>query len=458
MKLRYWIIIGYTIPIVLALVSAGIVTLKVREVEESVMQLDRTAEVERAISNFGLSVEVASKNVRGYLLQRDPFLKQSYEEARATYLRLAEELPNLIEDEEQQELFVRLEPILAELDRTNQNLIALVDTGKSAEAIAAWRNDSAGDESRNISLLLQDMLDREAELIAIFKGNQDEDLDSLIPTIWAVTAASAVLAIAAGVAIVTGLVRRLNSSAAAISSSTSEIAATVSQQERVANEQASSVNETTTTMDELRASSRQSAEQAEAAAGRVRQMLVMAAGDNNGSVSLKRRSQDIAGQVIGLSEQLGQISNITSLVSDLASQTNMLAINAAVEAVRAGERGKGFGVVAAEIRQLADQSRRSAEKIDELLSGIQKATNATVFVTEEGNKAVDEMVEAINDIAVNVQQISLTAQQQAAAVAEVMGAMNNINAGSQQTASGIAQTKIGTQTLDRTATNLKDLV
>ncbi len=75
-----------------------------------------------------------------------------------------------------------------------------------------------------------------------------------------------------------------------------------------------------------------------------------------GVTTLKEQVNEIANAIIRLSEQTRQIGTISSLVGDLANQTNMLALNAAVEAARAGEHGKGFGVVATEIRKLADQS------------------------------------------------------------------------------------------------------
>ncbi|MEH1825245.1 MAG: methyl-accepting chemotaxis protein [Nostoc sp.] len=109
-------------------------------------------------------------------------------------------------------------------------------------------------------------------------------------------------------------------------------------------------------MDELAASSRQSAEQAEASAAGARQVLLLVDGRNQdgqfSQSSLREKVGDIATQILHLSEQTNQIGMISTLVSDLASQTNMLALNAAVEAVRAGEHGKGFAVVAAEIRKL----------------------------------------------------------------------------------------------------------
>ncbi|MEG4505368.1 methyl-accepting chemotaxis protein [Microcoleus sp. F6_B4] len=319
-----------------------------------------------------------------------------------------------------------------------------------------------------------------------------------------------------------------------IVSSSSQIAATVEQQERIVNQQATAVNETTSTMDELGASSRQSAEQAESALDNARQVLNLAeegatgarqvlnlaeegatgarqvlnqAEDGNkvveksleGMSELREKVAAIAAQIMRLSEQTTQIGSITGTVTDLANQTNMLALNASVEAVRAGEHGKGFGVVANEIRRLADQSKKSAEKINTIVTDIQNAINSTVIATDEGTKTVKEGIKlsqdtaqafkevtqsindivlknqqmtiaginnsvlnnqemtlaSVNDIVLKNQQIYLNAMQQALAVQQVVEAMNTINSGAKQTASGINQTKVGTQLLNDAAQNLK---
>lgn len=261
------------------------------------------------------------------------------------------------------------------------------------------------------------------------------------------------------------VIKPIESVALAISSSSSQIASTVEEHERIANQQASLVNETTTTIDELGASSRQAASQAEAAAVNVERLLLLSIGENETKtpaleheLNLKETSAQIAHEVMGLSEKLTQIDRIAGVVSQLAAQTNMLALNAAVEAVRAGEQGKGFGVIAAEIRKLADRSGKYAEQINGLTSDIQTATQSTVNVTEAGTEVVEKMVKSINETTLNIKQISLSANQQAIAIQQTVEAMTSINQGASETASGIAQTKTSTQQLNAAAQTLKSLI
>ncbi len=264
-----------------------------------------------------------------------------------------------------------------------------------------------------------------------------------------------------------------------ISTSSQQTFCTLEEQERIASQQAASVNETTSTMDELEASCRQSAEQAKAAAAAAQQVLALAKDGTQavaetllGMFTLEKKVEAIAEQIVHLSEQASQIGNISRFVSDVANQTNMLALNSSVEAVRAGEHGKGFALVANEIRKLSDQSQKSAENIKVLVSNIQKAINSTVMVTEEGEKTVKTGVQiaqktdqtfagvadGVNHMVLNNQQILLNLKQQLNAIQQIVQAMDTINKGARETATGISQTRDGIEQLNKTALTLKRIV
>jgi Methyl-accepting chemotaxis protein (MCP) signalling domain len=264
-----------------------------------------------------------------------------------------------------------------------------------------------------------------------------------------------------------------------IVNSSGAIVDTVQLQELTVNLQANSAIETSTTVNKLGDFSSQSAEQAEASSNGARQALSLAEEGTKsvqqtlrGMTDLQYKVDNIAQQIVNLSEQTGQITIVSDLVADLASQTNMLALNAAVEAARAGEQGKGFSVVAGEIRKLADQSKKSADKINALAEDIQTAINRTVMVTDEGTKTVKESIDlaqetastfvgvtdAINNVVLNSQQISTSAKQQAIAIQQVLSSMTMISQGSQESAVGMHQVKMTTRELTQVADELKAAV
>lgn len=358
---------------------------------------------------------------------------------------------------------------------------------KTATALLSKLNNLAANKERiSFDAATKDMLkllDINNDLAAKIQKAAGEDITQT--TFWVVVGMiiGPITAIIFGIYFSITIAKPLSAKIAAIVntivSSSTEIAVTVEQQERTATQQAASVNQTTTTMDELGTSSRQSAQQATAATNGARQALERVEEGTKAvektlqqMAILKEKVEAIAQQIGHLSQQTNQIGNISVLVSELANQTNMLALNAAVEAVRAAEHGKGFAIVASEIRKLADESKKSAQKINVLVQDIQNAINSTVMVTDSGAKTVNSgmtitektsatfaaIADAINDVFLNSQNISLNAQQQAAAIQQVVEAMNALNQAAAQTASGISQTKVETQRLNQAALNLKVVV
>ena len=319
-------------------------------------------------------------------------------------------------------------------------------------------------------------------IVAVTEVSLDTVLSSV--NTFKTSAALAVLAslsIVIPLAVLRGrqLIGLLEYLAADILSSSQQMASTVVEQERIANQQAASVNETTITMDELETSSRHAAGQATAAVEAAKLAFTTSEeGEKTvdesleGMFVLEQKADAIAEKIVNLSTQASQISDVSQLVIDFANQTNMLALNSSVEAVRAGEHGKGFALVANEIRKLADQSQKSADKINDLVSNIQTSISETVMVTEEGTKTVKTGVqiakrtesafrdirESVNQVVLNNQQVSLNLKQQVNAIQQVVDAMEVINQGTKETATGLNQTRTGTERLNQAAMSLKRVV
>jgi len=182
--------------------------------------------------------------------------------------------------------------------------------------------------------------------------------------------------------------------------------------------------------------------------------------------------RQIAETILSLSEQTLQIGEIIATVNDIADQSNLLALNAAMEAARAGEAGRGFAVVAGEVRNLAEQSRQATAQVSSILSEIQKAANTAVMVTEKGTKSAESGVELAHSTgdAIRVirehtkqavaasEQIAASARQQLAGMDQITRAMGNINQGATQTEKGMQQVDQSAQNLNNLARQLTSIV
>jgi methyl-accepting chemotaxis protein len=487
-KLGSQILLGYAVPILLSIAAAVLVYRDTRTVRGFWEQASLSQRAVQGASDMALGVDKMARSVLGYGVNATSHRIAAPEDLLALYaqgVKLFHEasasLEQVAQSEEQRERLTKIVALGTQYDEFARQLIDLQDKGKLTEVITLLTVKGKGivDEIEGLHGLLQEFGAKEREKLAADQRKVDDAMSFLVKVVVLGTLISALFSFGAALVISSRIAQRINEAVSAISTTSTEIESTVGEHERMVTQQASAVNETTTTMEELDVSSRQSAEQAAAAATGTQQALALAEEGTKsvqhtlgGMASLKAKVEAIAEEILRLSEQTSQIGNITNLVSDLANQTNMLALNAAVEAARAGDHGRGFGVVAGEIRKLADQSRKSAERITALVGEIQKATNATVMATEEGTKMVEEGIqqaqataEAFTSLATaidrafeSVQQISLNARQQATAVGQVAQVMETLSMGAKETVAGITQTKVSVQQLDEAALRLKAMV
>jgi methyl-accepting chemotaxis protein len=271
---------------------------------------------------------------------------------------------------------------------------------------------------------------------------------------------------------------RVREGAQSISSSTSEILAAVSQHTVSASQQSSAINETSTTMEELRAAAEQTAHKAKNVAEQARASAQVSEEGTEAVDAITRAMEEIrdrvgamAQDILMLSEQGQQIGEITVTVNDLADQSNILALNASIEAAKAGEHGKGFAVVAAEVRNLAEQSKQATEQVRVILGDIQKATTSAVMATERGTKVVEEslglthragdgirsLTETIREAALAAQQISASAHEQSVGMDQITQAVKDVSAGTSQFVAGAQQSQRAAEDLNELSRQLASL-
>jgi methyl-accepting chemotaxis protein len=263
-----------------------------------------------------------------------------------------------------------------------------------------------------------------------------------------------------------------------VSTSTQILAATTQVASGTA-ETATAITETSTTVEEVQQAAKQTAQKAKTVAesaqlvAKVSQNGQKAVEDTvDGMNRIREQMDTIAQTVVRLSEQSQSIGGIIASVTDIADQSNLLAVNAAIEAAKAGEQGKGFAVVAQEIKNLAGQSKQSTLQVRNILNDVQKATSAAVMATEQGSKAVEAGVkqsleageairilsESSNEAVQAATQIVASSQQQVVGMDQIGVAMQNINQAGTETAVSMVQSEKSAKNLNDLGQKLKEMV
>jgi methyl-accepting chemotaxis protein len=232
----------------------------------------------------------------------------------------------------------------------------------------------------------------------------------------------------------------------------SQIVASTSQLVSGASQSAAAVSETTTTVEEIRQTAQMATQKSKTVSENA-QKAVLISQDGRRSTEdvitgmnrIRSQMEAIGESMMRLSEQGQTIGQIIATVEDLSAQSNLLAVNAAIEAAKAGEHGKGFGVVAQEVKSLAEQSRAATDRVRTILGDIQKATTAAVLATEQGGRAVEAGGQQTGGAAESIQQLAGT-------VAEAAQAATQIAASSQQQLVGMDQVAVAMESIKQAST------
>jgi len=274
-------------------------------------------------------------------------------------------------------------------------------------------------------------------------------------------------------------IRQILDGVSILAESTSQISATVSQVVVATSKASAGISESTTTVEQVKQTAKVTREKAKKvveSSQQVVQVSEMGKTATDNTVfrinMIKEQMESIGETVVKLSEHSQAIEAIINTVQDIADQSNLLAVNASIEAARAGDQGKGFAVVAQEIKSLADQSKKATEQVRTILEETRKWVSAVVMATEQGGKAVTagveqsaiakEAIQSLSQAVVSASQagnvIDVSSEQQFVGVDQVAEGMASVEQAMKQNLEAIKQLENATRRLERLGQELKTVV
>jgi twitching motility protein PilJ len=272
------------------------------------------------------------------------------------------------------------------------------------------------------------------------------------------------------------LVTTINETAVRVSSAAQETRTTAKHLADAANQQAeqitsasAKINEMAVSIDQVSKNSADSAEVAQRSVQIASNGAQIVRETISGMDSIREQIQETSKRIKRLGESSQEIGSIVELINDIAEQTNVLALNAAIQAASAGEAGRGFAVVADEVQRLAERATGATKRIETLVQTIQSDTTEAVSsmeqtttqvvngarLAEDAGTALGEIETVSNDLAGLIQGISSAAQQQSAAASNITTTMNSIQQITTQTSVGASQTAKSIGNLAQLAQDLR---
>lgn len=422
----------------------------------------------------------AETGQRGYLLTGEDAYLEPYRTAIGLIPSGVSTLQSLTAGNAgQQRQLALMQPLIAaKLAELKQTIDLRRDAGFDA-ALKVVATNNGKTEMDQIRAVLGDLDQQESDHIrALVSDGKINGQRTLAVIIWGSLLGIIVVAVI-GWLITRALTRQIGTAVQHVQSSSSELQAAANQQATGLREQATAMSEITTTITELLVTSRQIAESAQ----RVVQIAEQTAGgarSGQGAVNLaqdaiagiRRQVDQIVEYMLDLGKKSQQIGAVLDIVAELAEQTNILAINATIEAAGAGESGRRFTVVADEIRKLADRVAGSTKEIRALIDDVRSAVNTTVMATETGSKAVDTGSQQFSDVASGFRQIAelvitttdaareieLSTKQQTTAVEQVNIAIANVAQASHETEASAGQNLQTASELAHLSTDLARII
>ena len=430
-------------------------------------------------NELALTLNKETAHVRGWFLS--PNVQSLLDDLRKDY-RQFETTVGIMQKRALTEVGFGMVSELADLHEKykegQEKVISMAQQGQAEEALASGIKETrpVGDE---LTKKVEQFRARQYRIADKRHAEVTSTANLLFTIMMVISAVAVISSIVVAIHITRTLTRQLRESIVQISSSSTQILGTTTQLASSSEEMATAVEETTTTVEEVKQTAQVSIQKADnvvSTAGKAEQVSQEGRKATEDTIEemrrIKSQMDSITESIVRLSEQSQAVGEIIATVDDISDQSNLLAVNASIEAAKAGEHGRGFGVVAQEIRGLAEQSKQSTTAVRKILNDIQKAVSQAVMVTEQGSKAVESgmkqsartgeaiaaLADSIIEAADAATQIAVSSKQQLTGMDQVALAMENIRQASSQNVSGSKQAETAMRDLQKLGENLKRLV
>lgn len=424
--------------------------------------VEHSNRVRLQLANLLSEMKDAETGQRGYLLTGVDSYLQPHDAAVQEIGGTFADIVRLTADNPRQQR--RLAGLSQVIDSKLAELKQTIDLRRTQNLDAALKivlNNSGKIFMDQIRAIIADADQEEVDLLKqrAEEARASADMTTAI-ILWGGLAGSIVVALI-GWFMTRSLSHQIGSAVGQIQSSSAELQIAASQQATGAKEQSTAMTEISTTISELLATTRQIAESARRVTQNAEQTAVSSRlghgtvdSTHESIAGIRRQVDQIVTHMLELGKKSQEIGGVVEIVSELAEQTNILAINATIEAAGAGESGRRFAVVADEIRKLADRVAGSAKEIRMLIEDVRSAVNTTVMATETGSKVVDAGSRQFGDVASAFKQIAglvsttteaareieLSTTQQATAVEQVNIAITGVAQASAEMETSAGQT------------------
>jgi len=454
--------VGFAVAVLLTVAMGAVAVVALRSVTASKDEVIRQSahllvEAERLHAWF----ERRSSAARGFLVAREERFIDELRDADQHMAASTETMKQSVDRDEGLSLIGQVARAEADHAAAIERIVALRRTDADVQTVARAFEDDVLPRREELDTRVQALVTHVERQLDAARTASSDTASAAIFAVAVIASLGALFSAAVALLLGRWLTRQITGAVGQVQSSSAELQSSATQQATGSREQATAMNEITTTINELLITSRQIAESAvrvahiaeqTAAAARSGESTVDRAQDSIGSI---RRLVDlVVNHMLELGKKSQQIGAVLDIVSDLAEQTNILAINATIEATGAGHAGERFAVVADEIRKLADRVTGSAKEIRGLIDEVRGAVNTTVMATETVSKAVEagtrefgEVVGSLKEITDMVgpttqaaREIELSTKQQSTAVEQVNVAVTDVAAASRESEASSTQT------------------